>query len=73
VSKRTYIDVGLDGKYLLEPDEVDEDLAWVEREIRKCEDGPRFSTFDNPEMNRIRNERLERLRKMRSKLLGEGP
>lgn len=51
--------------------DIDPDLEWLEREIRKCEDGPRMAAFDNPEMNRIRNQRRLRLLALRSKLLGE--
>lgn len=51
--------------------DIDPDVAWLDREIRRCEDGPRMAAFDNPEMNLIRNERLIRLRALRSKLLGE--
>jgi hypothetical protein len=57
----------------LPPDdpEVDEDLAWVDHEIWKCEEGPRLPAFDTPAMNKARNERLVRLRHMRARLLGE--
>lgn len=53
-------------------DDIDPDLEWVEREIRKCEDGPRQSAFDTPNLNRLRNERLDQLKKFRQKLLGNG-
>lgn len=55
------------------PSEIDEDLAWVDREIRKCEDGPRLMSFDTPNLNQARNERLHRLKRMRARLLGEEP
>jgi hypothetical protein len=50
-----------------EPPE-DEDLAWIDREIARCEDGPRRAS-DSPEMMRLRNEQLERLRKIRARLV----
>lgn len=52
-------------------EDIDPDIAWLDREIQRCEDGPRRVEFDNPDMNLIRNERLMRLRALRSKLLGE--
>lgn len=58
---------------LLTIDDIDPDLAWVEREIRKCEDGPRSVHQDTPEMARLRNDRLARLKAMRARLLGEEP
>lgn len=51
--------------------EEDEDLAWVDREIARCEEGPRSIHQDTPEMALLRNERLERLKKMRKRLMGE--
>lgn len=51
-----------------EPPEQDEDLAWVDREIARCEDGPRRAS-DSPEIMRLRNEQLERLRKIRARLV----
>jgi hypothetical protein len=50
-------------------EEPDEDLAWVDREIRRCEDGPRSIHQDTPEMAELRNERLERLRRIRARLV----
>jgi hypothetical protein len=48
--------------------EGDEDLAWVDREIRRCEDGPKLAPH-TPEIMAERNERLERLRKIRARLV----
>jgi hypothetical protein len=49
-------------------EDVDEDLAWVEREIAKAEAGPKLAP-PTPEIMSARNERLERLRKLRAKLV----
>lgn len=48
--------------------ELDEDLAWVEREIARCEDGPRLAPR-TPENMKARAERLERLYAMRKRLM----
>lgn len=52
--------------------ELDEDLAWVEREIAKCEDGPRLAPR-TPENMKAMVDRLERLYAMRKRLIGEEP
>lgn len=49
-------------------EDPDEDLAWVDREIAKCEDGPRLAPR-TPENMAAANERLERLRKIRARLV----
>jgi len=51
-------------------DDIDPDLAWVEREIIRCENGPILAPH-TPENMAARNERLARLKAIRSKLLGE--
>jgi hypothetical protein len=50
--------------------ERDEDLAWVEEQIRRCEDNA-GSPFSESEMEQARREHLDRLRRMRARLLGE--
>jgi hypothetical protein len=50
------------------PVEEDEDLAWIDREIAKCEDGPRLAPR-SPENMAANSERLERLRAMRARLV----
>jgi hypothetical protein len=73
---RTYVGVALDEQAQRETakfrDTIDPDLEWVEKEIRRCEDGPRRAP-DTPAIMRIRNERLTRLNALRARLLGEEP
>jgi hypothetical protein len=59
--------------YLIEreTEEEDEDLAWVDREIYRIENGPRSLASESEDMRRERREALERLYAVRRRLVGE--
>jgi hypothetical protein len=50
----------------------DEELEWVEEQIRLAEDGP-MNPDPTPDMLQRNRERLVRLRRVRARLLGEEP
>lgn len=53
--------------------EIDPDLEWVERQIQKAEDGPDYYTAQDPDRMAARNAHIRRLKRIRSRLLGEEP
>lgn len=69
---RTYASAALDEMYP-ERVELDPDLAWVDEEIRKCQEGsPSFWNQPDlqPDMAAMRKARLERLQGIRRRMVG---